>query len=115
MNKEIPGIERLNAIQAEWMELDSNATEKEKRRVFALMELIPNIYVSGHDGKGVCIAHNQPCSVAVDFSAAMDRCRAMGGRADIAWNGTTSQWYRICPHCGGTCGPLNCLKDGHGG
>jgi hypothetical protein len=93
--RELPTVERLNLIQAEWMKLDPGAPELEKKRVFKLMEEYPATYVSGHDGKGVCQHHGMPCSVTVTFGQALETCKALGGRCDVAWNGKLGVWYSI--------------------
>lgn len=85
----------LNAIQAEWMALDAFAPEEEKKRIFRLMERYPTTYVSGHDGRGVCIHHGQPLSMTVPFSQAMAQCKQLGGLDRIAWNGSKGEWYTL--------------------
>lgn len=93
--KTLPSVERLNMIQGEWMCLDSTASESEKQRIFALMKEYPQTYVSGHDGVGVCQHHGSPCSMTVSFGQALERCKELGGRMDVAWNGTLGVWYSI--------------------
>ena len=88
-------IEQLNQIQAEWMALDSNGPKSEIDRVCKLMSQYPKVYVSGHDGNGVCIVSGSPMSMTVPFAQALAQCKELGGRTDIAWNGTLGQWYSI--------------------
>lgn len=93
--KNLPTVEELNRIQAEWMAIDPFAPEAEKKRVFKLMEQFPRTYVSGHDGKGVCNHDGQPTSIAIPFDDALARCKALGGRVDVAWHGGRGQWYAL--------------------
>lgn len=91
----LPTVEELNYIQFEWMQLDPFAPEPEKKRVFAMMRKYPRIYVSGHDGNGVCMIDGQPWTATAAFADAMRHCKEFGGRTDIAWNGCTGKWYAI--------------------
>lgn len=93
--KELPTVDELNAIQAEWMALNPDAPEKEKQRVFALMRRYPNAYISGHDGRGVVVLDGGPINQAMDFQFCIDLCLKLGGRIDIAWNGRIGQWYSL--------------------
>ena len=95
--KEKPCVIKLNNIQREWMALQCDAPDQEKRRVFKLMEHYPNCYVSGHDGHGVCVWQGSPCSISVPFEQAMARCKELGGRTDVAWNGKLWEWYATAP------------------
>ncbi len=88
-------VERANQIQAEWMKLDPHDTEKEKNRVFAMMREYPTIYVSGHDGFGICIIQGSPFSTPIDFGMALQQCKELGGATHLAWNGTKGEWYSI--------------------
>lgn len=90
-----PTVEELNDIQAQWMALDSNAPEPVKKKVFALMKLYPDCYVSGHDGKGVCMVNGGPMCMTVSVDDALELCAKHGGRTDIAWNGKLGQWYAL--------------------
>jgi len=90
-----PTVTELNEIQAQWMALDSNGPKAEIDRVCKLMERYPIIYVSGHDGKGVCIVQGSPLSMTMTFDQAMETCRARGGRTDVAWNGKLGIWYSL--------------------
>lgn len=112
-------VEELNEAQADWMALDPHAPIAERKRVFALMERMPKVYVSGSDGAGVCIVDGQPTSMTLTFDKAMERCREYGGRTDVAWNGKLGKWYAVAPacrHCGSTTHPPGCCaQDGHGG
>lgn len=95
---DLPTVQELSDIQTEWMNLQHTAPLAEQQRVFKLMERLPKIYVSGHDGKGVCIASGGPMSVSIDFALAMDTCRKLGGRTDVAWNGQLGKWYDVNPN-----------------
>jgi hypothetical protein len=90
-----PTVEELNDIQAQWMALDYNAPVAERNRVFALMKQLPKRYVSGHDGKGVCVVDSGPLCQTVSFDYALELCAKHGGRTDIAWNGKLGQWYAL--------------------
>jgi hypothetical protein len=67
----------------------------EINRVCRLMDDYPKTYVSGHDGKGVCIVSGSPFSMTVPFNQALQTCKELGGRTDIAWNGTKGEWYSL--------------------
>lgn len=95
MKSELPTISELNAIQNEWMALDSNGPKKEIDRVCKLMEKYPRCYVSGHDGKGVVVYHGTPLDQTMEFELCVSLCRQHGGRVDIAWNGMLGQWYAL--------------------
>ena len=95
MKTTLPTVSELNDIQAQWMALDSTGPKTEIDRVCKLMEKYPKIYVSGHDGIGVCMYQGQPCSVNVPFEEALKTCHEYGGRTDIAWNGKDGKWYSL--------------------
>lgn len=88
-------VEELNEIQRQWMALDSTGPKAEIDRVCKLMREYPRIYVSGHDGKGVCMVDHQPMSVTLNFEQALSQCKEYGGRTDIAWNGHLGEWYSL--------------------
>lgn len=90
-----PTVDELNLIQAQWMALDSTGSKAEIDRVCKLMKQYPSVYVSGHDGKGVCMVQGCPMSVTIDFGQALEQCRAYGGRVDLAWNGKLGVWYSL--------------------
>ncbi len=77
------------------MKLDPHDTQKEKDRVFAMMKEYPSTYVSGSDGKGVCMIQGSPFTVPIDFAKALEHCKQFGGVTHIAWNGTKGKWYAI--------------------
>jgi hypothetical protein len=91
----VPTVEELNRIQAEWMALDPHAPKAEQHRVLALMKKLPETYVSGHDGVGICMYHGGPTSINVPICYALSRCRNLGGRTDVAWNGKLGLWYSL--------------------
>lgn len=95
MKLNLPSVKELNEIQAQWMALDSTGPKAEIDRVCKLMERYPKIYVSGHDGNGVCIIGGSPFSMTVPFEQALETCRQLGGRVDVAWNGTAGKWYSL--------------------
>lgn len=91
----LPDVDELNDIQAQWMALAPDGPQHEINRVCKLMEKYPRIYVSGHDGNGVCIVYGCPNSMTVPFAQALETCQALGGRTDVAWNGKLGIWYKV--------------------
>lgn len=94
--KPLVTVEELNRIQDSWMSLQSDWPEAAKQKVFrAMKDKYPRIYVSGHDGKGVCIIDGIPWSTTKTFDQALADCREFGGSTQVAWNGTLGRWYAI--------------------
>lgn len=94
--KPLVTVDELNRIQAAWMALQSDWPEAEKQKVFRDMkEKYPKIYVSGHDGAGVCIIDGIPWSRTKTFDQALADCRELGGSTQVAWNGALGRWYAI--------------------
>ena len=110
--KAAPTVAELNAIQAEWMKLDPNAPEAEKRRVEKLMERIPQTYVGGSEKRSVVNHHGGPLNHPMERRAALELCAKVGGRTDVIFDG---EWRLVCPHCCGTHPVGCCAQDGHGG
>ena len=79
-------LERLNEIHREWMELDMDAPQQEKNRVFALMNERPRAYISiSADGsKGVAMIDGTPMCVPLPLA----ECQALYGNRvhkQFAW------------------------------
>ena len=86
-------IAELNAIQADWMELSNDAPEKEKKRVFSLMEKIPKAYVSISGNMATVIWNGQPMNRPIPIESALEYHGDIIPEKDIAWNG--GQWVAL--------------------
>lgn len=76
-----------NAIHAEWMALESNAPEKEKQRVFALMRKLPQSFVSiGIDRAQVIISGTPAHGCPESIPAALERAKRLGVQTALRWN-----------------------------
>lgn len=90
-------VDVLNAIQAEWMDLQSDASTEEQQRVFALMKRTPTRYLTGGEPFGFMLqldglpAWAEPRPLA----EALDACRKHGGCTWAAFDGKIGQWYRL--------------------
>lgn len=95
----LPTLEELNSIQAEWMKVDPCGDKAECARVCKLMERYPKRYISGHDGVGVTMIDGGPCSATAlplhGPTGEIERCRKLGGRVDVIWNGKIGQWEKM--------------------
>lgn len=86
-------IEELNSIQDEWMKLDCNAPEKEKQRVFKLMEKMPSSYVSlSADGTtasvmqhNLPITNTMPAKQAIEYAKSLAKERPHQMQTRFAW------------------------------
>lgn len=89
-------IEQLNATQKEWMELQNDAPEKTKARIFAALKLAPKVYMSLSKDKtqatvisGGTACHNGRISI--------EQARKYQGiDQSIAWHGDSGQWVQVC-------------------
>lgn len=82
-----------NDIQAQWMGLDSNAPEKEKQRVFALMKKLPRSHITvSPDGSAMLIIHGQPAHAFNEpIEDSVKRAKALGVQTQLRWS-TTGVW-----------------------
>lgn len=80
-----------NAIQAEWMALQSDAPKAEKQRVFALMEKLPQHYISctpEQNGLAQVMQHGMPShSRPEPIGEAILRAQRMGVQTSLVWAG----------------------------
>ena len=82
-------VEQLNDIQSQWMALDSEDSEQEKKRVFALMDTLPSVHISYDAGsqKGtVLINGSSIVNRHLSLLEAIDLCIQYEGRTDLYWN-----------------------------
>lgn len=86
-------IDELNAIQSDWMAISNDAPEKEKNRVFSLMEKIPKCYLSVSDGVATVMFNGQPLNRPMPIESALEYYCDIIPEKDIAWNG--GQWVAL--------------------
>ncbi len=81
-------VEEANTIQAEWMKLDPDAPEKEKKRVFALMAKLPGSYMSVNSaGLSTVMVQGTPAHafpMPVDQGA--EYARKLGVQTRLRWH-----------------------------
>ena len=105
--KTTPTVEQLNAAQAEWMKLDSNGPEKEKKRVIALYEAaVPKSYLNVTDDKamaGLIIDGTPMWANRRPLAEAIEAAKQFGShlfspkqiRTDVAWCGGKGEWVSL--------------------
>ncbi len=91
-----PTIAELNHAQAEWMALNLNAPDKEKQRVFKLMESRPKRYIALHEnGGGILMLDGAPTAAApLLISYCVSMGKKHGARVDVCWDVTKSEWVQ---------------------
>jgi hypothetical protein len=102
MKTKLPTVDELNAVQDEWMKLDSNGPEKEKNRVLALYAaVIPKSYLGVSEDKmlaGLMIdgapiyANKRPIEEVIKHAQSFPH-RVI--RTDVAWCGSIGRFVSI--------------------
>lgn len=86
--KTIISAARANEIQKAWMELDCNAPEKEKQKVFSMMKELPSSHISENSKHGLAqvILQGQPTHAFPEpIEKAVIRAKEMGVQTDLIW------------------------------
>jgi hypothetical protein len=86
-------IDELNEIQSEWMALSNDASEKEKKRVFSLMEKNPKGYLSVSKGMATVILNGQPINRPIPIESALEYHGDIISEKDIAWD--NGKWIKL--------------------
>lgn len=70
MKNQIITVDLANQIQDQWMALEHTATDAEKHRIFALMDLCPKCYLSVKDDGQLAtvIYQGQPLNIPISIS-----------------------------------------------
>ena len=86
-------IDELNAIQSDWIALSNDASEKEKKRVFALMEKLPKSYLSISEDMAIVMFDGQPLTRPMKIKTALEYHGDILPEKDIAW--TNGKWIKL--------------------
>lgn len=86
-------LNELNAIQADWMAISSDSPEKEKQRVFVLMEKIPKVFLSISEEMATVIWNGQPMNRPMSIESALEYHGDIIPEKDIAWK--NGQWVAL--------------------
>jgi hypothetical protein len=88
-------IQELNAIQTQWMDLDSNAPQSEIDRVIALMNTTPKSHITGNSESGFNVLHGQSTpqfARPVTIEQAKECAEKYGYRTDVSFS---NKWISI--------------------
>jgi len=101
----LPTVDELNAIQKQWMELDSNGPKKEIDRVCNLFrEKVPVSYVSVSQDKTIAKpmvegatlwAKARPIAEAIKWLQDYHSSTGKPIRTDVAWCGAIGKWVNL--------------------
>jgi hypothetical protein len=86
-------IDKLNEIQSEWMALSNDASEKEKKRVFSLMEKLPKSYLSISEDMAIVMFDGQPITRPMKIATALEYHGGIIPEKDIAWD--NGKWIKL--------------------
>tara|TARA_R100000152_G_C6661649_1_gene100385 strand:- start:379 stop:657 length:279 start_codon:yes stop_codon:yes gene_type:complete len=81
-------VETLNQTNKEWLNLSPDAPEKEKQRVYSLMEKQPKKYISGShkNGWGI-ISRGMPLTGSrMELAQVIDLAKSHGIQTKFAWS-----------------------------